>query len=68
MDPDFNQKLYLKKKEDGKKKLISFLEITKIGMDLGWVGDDLGTVWGYFRSNFGPILKTLKFASSELKN
>ena len=26
-------------------------------MDLGWFGDDLGTVWEYSRHDFGSILK-----------
>ena len=38
------------------------------GTDLGWFGGALGTAWGYFRDDFGPILKTRKFESSELKN
>ena len=37
-------------------------------MDLGWFGVDLGMVWGYFRDDFGPILKNRKFESSELKH
>ena len=31
--------------------------------DLGWFGNDFGTVWGRFRTNVGPILKTRKFDS-----
>ena len=36
--------------------------------DLGWFGGDFGTVWGYFRDGFGPILKSRKFEGPELKN
>ena len=38
------------------------------GTDLGWFGGDFGTVWGYFRDGFGPILKSRKFEGLELKN
>ena len=41
--------------------------IEKLGTDLGWFGNDFGMVWGYFRDGFGPILKTRKFDSLELK-
>ena len=40
----------------------------KFGTDLGWFGGDLGMVWGYFRDDFGPILKIRKIESSELNN
>ena len=43
-------------------------KIEKFGTDLGWFGGALGTVWGYFRDDFGPTLKNRKFESSELKN
>ena len=51
--------------EKNKKKL---RKIAIFGMDLGWFGGALGTVWGYFRDDFGPILKNRKSESSELKN
>ena len=40
----------------------------KIGTDLGWFGDDVGMVWGFFRGGFGPILKSRKIDGPELKN
>ena len=43
-------------------------QIEKNGTDLGWFGDDFGTVWERFRDAFGLILKNRKFESSELKN
>ena len=55
----------------GQKKFKKNKKIEKIEnfeTDLGWFGSDIGMVWGYFRTNFGPILKHRKFESSELKN
>ena len=49
----------------GSKKIKHF---ENFGTDLGWFGDDLGTVWGYFRDGFGPILKSRKIEGPELKN
>ena len=43
-------------------------KIDNFGTDLGWFGGDLGTVRGYFRDGFGPILKSRKFEGPELKN
>ena len=38
------------------------------GTDLGWFGDDLGMVWGYFWDGFGPIMKNRKLEGPESKN
>ena len=43
-------------------------KIENFGTDLGWFGGDLGTVWGYFWDDFGPILKSRKFEGPESKN
>ena len=51
-----------------KKNLKSSKNIENFGTDLGLFGADLGTVWGHFRDDFGPTLKTRKIESSELKN
>ena len=32
-------------------------QIEKFGTDLGWFGDDFGTVRAYFWDGFGPISK-----------
>ena len=42
-------------------------KIENFGTDLGWFGGDFGMVWGYFQDGFGPILKSRKIESSELK-
>ena len=34
--------------------------ILEDGPDLAWFWGDLGTVWGYFRTDCGPTLKNLK--------
>ena len=49
-----------------KSKIIENIE--NFGTDLRWFGNHFGTVWGYFRTDFGPVSKKLKFESSELKN
>ena len=59
--------LLLKRKFSEKmSKQIEFFE--SFGTDLGWFGADFGTVWEYFRDDFGPSLKTRKIESSKLKN
>ena len=46
---------------------VEFEIFENFGTDLGWFGGDFGMVWGHFRTNFGPILKTRKIETSELK-
>ena len=50
-------------------KMSKIFEIFEnFGTDLGWFGGDFGTVWEYFRDDFGPTLKHRKFEGPELKN
>ena len=51
-----HQKSIKKKSENFGPKKIEKIE--KFGTDLGWFGGDLGMVWEYFRTDFGPILKS----------
>ena len=50
------------------KNVDKFRFFENVGTDLGCFGGDFGTVWGYFRDGFGPILKTRKIEDSESKN
>ena len=50
--------LHQKKVRNFRTKKIEKIE--NFGTDLGCFGGDLGTVWGHFRHDFGPILKKSK--------